>query len=93
MMVVVTLLGQQYNSREKPTVILYTYIINRHAGTPNKTKSNVVHNLIRVVIRYDNNSAVEPYNYTGPRNLLTLERKFESRFSHTNLDFSPRKNK
>ena len=28
-------LGQQYNVREKPTVILYTYI-NRHAGTPEK---------------------------------------------------------
>ena len=26
-------LGQQYNIGEKPTVILYTYII-RHAGTP-----------------------------------------------------------
>ena len=26
-------LGQQYNVREKPTVVLYTYI-NRHAGTP-----------------------------------------------------------
>ena len=32
---VVTLLGQQYNTGEKPTVILYTYI-NRHAGTPDK---------------------------------------------------------
>ena len=28
----VVTLGQQYNVREKPTVILYTYI-NRHAGT------------------------------------------------------------
>ena len=28
------ILGQQYNIREEPTVILYTYIINRHAGTP-----------------------------------------------------------
>ena len=27
-------LGQQYNVGEKSTVILYTYIINRHAGTP-----------------------------------------------------------
>ena len=26
-------LGQQYNTREKPHVILYTYI-NRHAATP-----------------------------------------------------------
>ena len=29
-------IGQQYNTREKPTVLLYTYIINRHAGTPEK---------------------------------------------------------
>ena len=29
-------LGQQYNIGEKPTIILYTYIINRHAGTPEK---------------------------------------------------------
>ena len=38
---VVTLLGLQYNVGEKPTVIiLYTfYIINRHAGAPNKTKT------------------------------------------------------
>ena len=28
--------GQQYNVGEKPTVILYTYIITRHAGTPEK---------------------------------------------------------
>ena len=34
---VVTLLGQQYNIGEKPTVILYTYI-NRHAGTPEKQR-------------------------------------------------------
>ena len=30
-------LGQQYNIGEKPTVMLYTYI-NRHAGTPDKTR-------------------------------------------------------
>ena len=30
-------LGQQYNVGEKTTVILYTNV-NRHAGTPNKTK-------------------------------------------------------
>ena len=38
-MMVITL-GQQYNVGEKPTVILYTYIINRHAGTPTKGKTN-----------------------------------------------------
>ena len=31
-------LGQQYNLGERPIVILYNYI-NRHAGTPNKTKT------------------------------------------------------
>ena len=31
-------LGQQQHVGEKPTVILYTYM-NRHAGTPNKTKA------------------------------------------------------
>ena len=28
-----------YNTEEKPTVMLYTYIINRHAGTPDKNKT------------------------------------------------------
>ena len=35
---VVVTLGQQYNTGEKPTVMLYTYI-NRHAGTPDKNKN------------------------------------------------------
>ena len=35
---VVTLVQQYNNVGEKPTVILYTNYINRHAGTPNKTK-------------------------------------------------------
>ena len=34
----VVTLGQQYNIGEKPTVILYTYIINRLAGTPEKQR-------------------------------------------------------
>ena len=29
-------LGPQYNVGEKPIVILYIYIINRHVGTPEK---------------------------------------------------------
>ena len=43
----VVTLGQQYNVGEKPTVTLYTYYyIDRHAGTPNKTKQKqyLVHN-------------------------------------------------
>ena len=61
----VVTLGQHYNVRERPTVILYTYI-NRHAGPPDttKTKDNIVHNYKGVVIIYDNN-AIEPYNNRG----------------------------
>ena len=46
-------LGQQYNTGEKPTVVLYTYI-NRHAGTPdkNKTKTCWVHNKIGLKLLY-----------------------------------------
>ena len=40
----VVTLGQQYNVGEKSTVIMYTYIINRHAGTPDNNRNNVVHN-------------------------------------------------
>ena len=32
-------LGQQYNVGEKPTVILYTYIISHPAGTLDKNKN------------------------------------------------------
>ena len=34
----VVTLAQQYDVEEKPTVIPYTYI-DRHAGTPNKSKT------------------------------------------------------
>ena len=34
-------MGQKYNIRKKPTVTLYTYI-NRHAGTPDKTKTKIL---------------------------------------------------
>ena len=30
----ITTSGRQYNIGEKPSVVLYTYIINLHAGTP-----------------------------------------------------------
>ena len=40
-MVLIVTLGQQYNTGENPIVMLYTsYIINRHAGTPDKNKKN-----------------------------------------------------
>ena len=35
----VVTLGQQYNTGEKPTVMLYTFI-NRHAVAPDKNKTN-----------------------------------------------------
>ena len=43
----VVTLSQQYNTGEKSTVMLYTYIY-RHVGTPdkNKTKIFLVHNKI-----------------------------------------------
>ena len=49
-MMVVTLLGQQYNVGEKPTVILYTYI-NRHAGTPEKRLSTSL-NMVVIIYCY-----------------------------------------
>ena len=36
-MVVVVTLSQQYNTGEKPTIMVYTYI-DRRAGTPDKNK-------------------------------------------------------
>ena len=51
-------LGQQYNAREKPTVILYTYYIDRHAGTPErlvKTKQkqcSTPSNMVVVIVYY-----------------------------------------
>ena len=42
-------LGQRYIVGEKPTVILYTYYINRHAEPP-------------IITKQKNNSAIEPYN-------------------------------
>ena len=50
-------LGQQYDTGEKPTVMLYT-CINRHEGTPdkNKTKTILVHSKI-----YSSNSAIDLY--------------------------------
>ena len=48
----VVTLGQQYNIGEEPcSVMLYTYIINRHAGTPDKT-NNVAIDLYTVKVSY-----------------------------------------
>ena len=49
-------LGQQYNVREKPNVILYTSSINRDDRPPNNSKQITVQYIIRqVVIIYDKN--------------------------------------
>ena len=42
----VVTLGQQYNIGEKPTVILYTYYINHHAGTPEKHRKQKRNNVL-----------------------------------------------
>ena len=39
------ILGQQYNVGEKPTVILYTYIISRHTRQPNTTKTKYIYSV------------------------------------------------
>ena len=54
-------LGQQYNIGEKATVMLYTYIINRHTGIPpDKTKQKYCSTqLNRLIIIYDN-SFIDP---------------------------------
>ena len=38
---------RQYNIEEKPTVVLYTYIINRHAGTPEKQRNK---NIVLIIV-------------------------------------------
>ena len=51
----VVTLGQQYNIGEKPTVILYTYSSNRHAGTPEKQRkkqNKIKHGTYYIVIIY-----------------------------------------
>ena len=49
-------LGQQYNIGEKPTVILYTSNINRHAASPDKDKTKCKYYVISTIIYSD------PYN-------------------------------
>ena len=45
----VVTLGQHYNVREKPTIIVYTYI-NHHAGPPNKTKQKTKRRSLIVIL-------------------------------------------
>ena len=77
----VVTLGQQYNTGEKPTVILYTYI-NRHSGTAdkNKTKSFLVHNKI---CNNSINSAIDLYTtktFMIKRNTFTFYNKSAGTF-------------
>ena len=53
----VVILGQQYDTGEKPTVMLYTYI-NRHAGTSDKNKKKRFEYILIYIyiIIYSNNS-------------------------------------
>ena len=50
----VVTLGQQYSVGEKPTVILYTNVINRHAATPDRkqkqNRNNEVHHQTGYVV-------------------------------------------
>ena len=50
----VVTLGQQYNIGEKPTVILYTTYINRHAGTRKKQRkqSSTSSNMVVIILLY-----------------------------------------
>ena len=56
--------GQQFSMGEKPIVILYTYIINRHAGTP-KPQSRDILLLTQapIVVRLDGIFIVYYYYY------------------------------
>ena len=64
-MMVVTLRQHQYDVGEKPTVILYTYDINRHAESPNMIKYKTLQYIVkRIVLKYDH-SAIEAYKKRG----------------------------
>ena len=58
----VVTLGQQYNTGEKPTVMLYTYI-NHHAETPDKNKIKLVLVLYKIGLNITIyiNGAIDPY--------------------------------
>ena len=54
-------LGQQYDTGEKPTVMLYTYI-NRQAGTPDKNKTKT----FLYIIKYSK-STIDPHTVKAYR--------------------------
>ena len=65
----VVTLDQQYNNiGEKPIVILYTYIINRHAGTPKKTAKT------KYIIKHGSNNILL-HNIDCEAEVATLKRE------------------
>ena len=62
--------------------MLYTYI-NRHAGTPDKTKQKRCSTLLNELIILYDNSAIEPYNSKGlqSRKQGTLQYCIEDRLA------------
>ena len=60
----VVTLGQQYSVGVKPTVILYTCYINRHAETPNKTRTKYMMSLAYYFKK--NLNASKPSEYIFP---------------------------
>ena len=59
----VVTLGQQYDIGEEPTVILYTYIINRHAMTPKPQSRNTV----SLGVQLDYRRVILKKNQNAPR--------------------------
>ena len=50
MIYIIVTLGQQYNIGEKPTdILLYTYIINRHTGRPEKQRKKTTKNMVLII--------------------------------------------
>ena len=71
----VVTLGQQNNVGEKPTVIMYTYYINRHAEPPNTTKHNSYIRISVVIEPYKNRGAWVNSKLSGrdrPNNIVIL---------------------
>ena len=71
----VVTLGQQYNVGEKPTVILCTYIINRHAGTP-KQKKNRKKQLNFITLLGLESDGCQTLLYCHIKSLTRQERRF-----------------
>ena len=74
----VVTLEQQYHVGEKPTVILYTYIINRRPGTQKKQRKNK--------IKSASNMVVIIYCYIGCEDeVTTLKREQRGPMMHVDI--------